>query len=471
MGSYVLSVCLFNFIAGFVAAMYLHNPRSLRIPRRRKSSGLSVPAATPTLATTPGESNEELDWGLGPEWTELLSKDEASLAPCPTTVIHAMRLWLELSYQLLLRCESNVRYAGRDAEQMAVEKLDLKEIEEICGSLIKRLTEASALLAKLPVDQATSQLDDRIHDLRFQVLAAAKQLPFGEKAEKKSISGKRCLSLVGELARDCHRFRDGIVEHLAILASASEGDIAKASSKWTTDPVTGVANRVGFQQVIEQLGEQTSGPIRICAVRIDRFEPITQLIGPNFSDQILTEFGNLLLNLIPNADESLELARLHDFTFALCLVGADQNTAETATERMRQAVEANSFKADKQMVEFTISCAILEVSKDEHTNDLIDRVSRVLNMVVDAGGNRTGTDHEGVIALIEPRAFQVRSRLIELVATFGKPRAPVLSVTSLSAENARRAAQVSDHLQLRKATQLPGELEASLGDHGTEFDE
>ncbi len=269
--------------------MYLHNPRSLRIPRRRKSSGLSVPAATPTLATTPGESNEELDWGLGPEWTELLSKDEASLAPCPTTVIHAMRLWLELSYQLLLRCESNVRYAGRDAEQMAVEKLDLK--------------------------------------------------------------------------------------------------------------------------------------------------------------------------------------RLHDFTFALCLVGADQNTAETATERMRQAVEANSFKADKQMVEFTISCAILEVSKDEHTNDLIDRVSRVLNMVVDAGGNRTGTDHEGVIALIEPRAFQVRSRLIELVATFGKPRAPVLSVTSLSAENARRAAQVSDHLQLRKATQLPGELEASLGDHGTEFDE
>jgi len=412
-GSYVLTICLFNFIAGFVAAMYMHSPRSLRIPRRRQPRELSDVAVDSAAADSETMDENIPEWTLNSDWQELLSGAGIASDPTVSTVLHGLLLWLELAYQPLLDCDANIRQGGNDAKKTAAES-DVKRIEEICGELGKRLTEASTLLQSLPLEPADQTLDDRVYDLRMQVEGAMDRIPAAsENADHESLSVERCIAHLVELAHDCNLFRDDLVTRLAASLADSE-QATSEQSDWVTDPLTERGNRVGFELAVKALANSSAGPHRVCALHIDRFDQIHHLVGPRHCNQLLTELGAILIDLVPNRKESLSVSRLHDVTFAICLADTDQNTAETVTERLRQAVEAISFAIEDQIVDITISCAIVECREDENSSDLLKRSADVLNMVVDAGGNHTGTDDEGAAALIEPRAFQVESRRIEL---------------------------------------------------------
>ena len=87
MGTYVLSVCFLNFIAGFAAAMYMHNPRLFRLRKRKKTT------AEPAFASDAGvfevgdsSRGVDVEWSLPASWREALLLAKLPTDASPETV-------------------------------------------------------------------------------------------------------------------------------------------------------------------------------------------------------------------------------------------------------------------------------------------------------------------------------------------------------------------------------------------------
>jgi len=108
----------------------------------------------------------------------------------------------------------------------------------------------------------------------------------------------------------------------------------------TTDPLTGLSNRAAFLEKARaevQRAERTGRSLSVVLLDLDRFKAVNDRHGHPAGDKVLVGAANAISRTIRGIDLA---ARWGGEEFAVLLVEADESTAGSAVERIREAMAA-----------------------------------------------------------------------------------------------------------------------------------
>lgn len=130
-----------------------------------------------------------------------------------------------------------------------------------------------------------------------------------------------------------------------------------------TDPLTGLLNRRGFQEMANKLWqnlERNQRNVSIILLDIDHFKQINDTYGHIKGDEVLVKLAECIQHTIRKGDVS---ARWGGEEFILLLPETDQQEALIQTERLRQAIEALSIEHKKSTLQITSSFGVSGTTK------------------------------------------------------------------------------------------------------------
>jgi diguanylate cyclase (GGDEF)-like protein len=114
----------------------------------------------------------------------------------------------------------------------------------------------------------------------------------------------------------------------------------------TTDELTGIANRRGFEMLATQalaMSERSGEPGTAVLIDLDDFKTINDLYGHEAGDEALIRFSELLSHNFRDGDV---VGRLAGDEFCALLINADSELATLSISRLQRAVEISNDRAD-----------------------------------------------------------------------------------------------------------------------------
>lgn len=155
-------------------------------------------------------------------------------------------------------------------------------------------------------------------------------------------SGNRPHNLAVGLEFEADEAAAAMVEHvLSLVARMYERELGveQLRAEATTDPLTGLWNRRGFEPLLDQAlarASRTGEAIAVLAIDVDRFKPINDELGHEAGDRALQGIAEALLGGIRPSDVAV---RLGGDEFAVLLAGSDADGARLVCERIRRNLQ------------------------------------------------------------------------------------------------------------------------------------
>lgn len=145
-----------------------------------------------------------------------------------------------------------------------------------------------------------------------------------------------------------------------------------------TDPLTGAANRRGWDEVLDRelaRARRTGDPLSVALVDIDRFKAYNDAFGHTVGDVLLRELVAAIRAELRTGDV---VARWGGEEFSLVLPACDLDQARTIAERLLRVVPAGQ----------TISIGLTQAGLRDTPRTVIERADRALYVAKDAGRNQ-----------------------------------------------------------------------------------
>lgn len=144
-----------------------------------------------------------------------------------------------------------------------------------------------------------------------------------------------------------------------------------------TDPLTGIANRRGFDRRARRIGENT-----ILLIDIDRFKSVNDSYGHDVGDRVLRQVAGVLHAGVRPTDL---VARLGGEEFVVQLVGQVGPAAMEVAERLRMAVESDVRVSGRSI---TISVGVAEQRQGAPVAEAVQRADKGAYAAKSGGRNR-----------------------------------------------------------------------------------
>jgi diguanylate cyclase (GGDEF)-like protein len=174
---------------------------------------------------------------------------------------------------------------------------------------------------------------------------------------------------------------------LAILAAAVSDMIDDLRRERDLDLLTGILNRRGFQErVSAHLRKHGPSRAALALCDIDNFKSINDTLGHDVGDDVLGEVGRMLRNASRKRDI---VGRLGGEEFAVFLPDTDEQEAVDYAERLRIAIEQNSFAVPGGARQVTASFGVGTLQPGDSWPSLYKRVDGRLYEAKRTGRNRT----------------------------------------------------------------------------------
>ena len=158
----------------------------------------------------------------------------------------------------------------------------------------------------------------------------------------------------------------------------------------TTDPLTGLANRAAFLERARfeiQRAERSGRPLAVVLFDLDRFKSVNDRFGHPAGDRVLVGAATAISRTIRGIDLA---ARWGGEEFAVLLVDADESTAGTVVERIRDAVAAVAPPRVPASVTVSAGIAIHHgLFERSQVEGLLRRADAALYSAKGKGRNRT----------------------------------------------------------------------------------
>ncbi len=211
-------------------------------------------------------------------------------------------------------------------------------------------------------------------------------------------STQNILSVVSSIIHVTRQFVDDTKQLETDLLITSKGlntlknELAHARVEATTDSLTGLLNRRGFdEQLKKMLNDRRRSGASFCIVMadLDHFKDINDSYGHLFGDKILQVFARLLTEKTRSTDY---VARFGGEEFILILPETSLDNAFVVAENIRNAVEklqVRNTKTGDIINAITASFGIAAHRFDESGNDLVDRCDNALYKAKQTGRNKT----------------------------------------------------------------------------------
>ena len=211
-------------------------------------------------------------------------------------------------------------------------------------------------------------------------------------------STQNVLSVVSSIIHVTRQFVEDTKQLESDLLVTSKGlntlknELAHARVEATTDSLTGLLNRRGFdEQLKKMLNDRRKSGAGFCVIMadIDHFKNINDNYGHLFGDKILKVFARLLREKTRSTDH---VARFGGEEFILILPETSMENAVMVAENIRKAVEklqVRNTKTGDVIEAMTCSFGIAAHRFDEPSNDLVDRCDTALYKAKQTGRNKT----------------------------------------------------------------------------------
>ncbi len=209
---------------------------------------------------------------------------------------------------------------------------------------------------------------------------------------------KEILSIAAGIIADTREFieqsrqiENSLVESTQEI-SLLKDELDQARRMATTDALTGLHNRRGFDQAILELVQNTSvdnDNFCLLIIDIDHFKRVNDNHGHLVGDKVLVSISKLLFQHMRGNDH---LSRFGGEEFAILLRETPITGAFTVAENLRKAVERLRLKHVKtgmQLDQVTISIGVACYRTHEQVTDFIQRCDHALYRAKSLGRNRT----------------------------------------------------------------------------------
>lgn len=251
----------------------------------------------------------------------------------------------------------------------------------------KLLQQGLEMLAKRLAQAAADSSGNAEQYERALAEGQAELQALGGSAELQQVLQKLILS-----TRDA---RDSVGVLRAELASSQleltsmRDRLGQLESEAIKDPLTGLLNRRGFDQAVQQLrfsgASLTSATLLM--LDLDHFKRINDSYGHLFGDQVLCATAKVLNSVIKGRDIA---ARFGGEEFLILLPGTPESGAVALAEQFRQAFARAKVRragSDKVIDQLTVSIGVAVPRQDEPLDRTIDRADTALYRAKNDGRN------------------------------------------------------------------------------------
>lgn len=200
----------------------------------------------------------------------------------------------------------------------------------------------------------------------------------------------RAQSLEAEVARlkleleDLRLVYQSTVDHGTMIENELDQKVRVVTVQATTDPLTGIFNRLKFHDALNRSLDRRSAPpsaYSLIMFDIDRFKEVNDQHGHHVGDDVLVELIVVVRGAIRQDDI---FARWGGEEFVI-LTAADGGDACRLAERIRATVEGHQFK---RVGRITCSFGVTVVGSGDNVESITQRADSALYRAKWAGRNR-----------------------------------------------------------------------------------
>jgi diguanylate cyclase len=154
------------------------------------------------------------------------------------------------------------------------------------------------------------------------------------------------------------------------------------------DPLTKLYNRRAFLRYFKKYSEDGDVfPLSLGFIDIDHFKKVNDQFGHGTGDMVLQHVSGLIAGSLRNIDI---VARYGGEEFVVLLPNCSQDDATMIMERVRRAVEGESFQNDVANIGITLSVGIAATPGVE-PKELLEAADRAVYLAKNRGRNRVET--------------------------------------------------------------------------------
>ncbi|MEO1175324.1 MAG: GGDEF domain-containing protein, partial [Myxococcota bacterium] len=182
--------------------------------------------------------------------------------------------------------------------------------------------------------------------------------------------GALVLGSARELSHDLVDMLRVIADHAAI-AIANAQMYARMERMATTDGLTGLTNHRQFQHAFDAMlarAQRYGRRVSLILTDIDHFKSINDTYGHPVGDQVLKRVARLLEETARKTDV---VARYGGEEFAVLMEESDGDAAYQTAERIRLAIEAETFRSENGAFQCTLSLGVATYPDDGNAKAVV----------------------------------------------------------------------------------------------------
>ena len=169
------------------------------------------------------------------------------------------------------------------------------------------------------------------------------------------------------------------------LTAELAGRAQEAVVDATTDTLTGILNRRGFERAVTTLLAQTIDPVCCVAIDVDRFKGINDRWGHQFGDEVLKHLASVLRS---NTRPGDVVGRLGGDEFMMILRVGNHEAGETVCARIQNTLRQAPLSPDDQTkLMVSISCGVAPAVSGETFAATVKRADQALYEAKNGGRN------------------------------------------------------------------------------------
>lgn len=188
----------------------------------------------------------------------------------------------------------------------------------------------------------------------------------------------------------------------------------EAEAESRRDWLTGIRSRTGAEADLARWRAKEPDrvrPLSAAMIDLDQFAELNGRYGQSTGNKILQAVAQLMKS---EGHGATTVARLAGQRFLLLLPETDLRFAANMVERLRQMIERSHFYYHEYDIRASVSCAVIQGTSKEPTDELFARAEATLQEAKRYGCNRTFL-HEGKYpAPVVPPSFPLEERRITL---------------------------------------------------------
>ncbi len=186
----------------------------------------------------------------------------------------------------------------------------------------------------------------------------------------------------------------GILYRVRAIGLSLEASRAVETAQARRDPLTGLANRLAFEEAIAEIEREGKAATALLCIDLDAFKPVNDAFGHAAGDVVLQQVAQRLLGLARSGDI---VARLGGDEFAILSGdGADRDAVRHYAQAIVRTLRS-PFRIDSGRVDVGASIGIA-FAADTGASDLVEAADRALYAAKQSGRGQIAVAGERPVA-------------------------------------------------------------------------